>query len=59
MRRLKCEKETIILTNEDDGFYDVYTFNQSLQKRLRAFAERSIRMIAGWKDLRRMAVKRI
>ena len=25
MRRLKCEKETIILTNEDDGFYDVYT----------------------------------
>ena len=21
MRRLKCEKETIILTNEDDGFY--------------------------------------
>ena len=38
MRRLKCEKETIILTNEDDGFYDVYTFNQSLQKRLRSFA---------------------
>ena len=38
MRRLKCEKETIILTNEDDGFYDVYTFNQSLQKRLRGFA---------------------
>ena len=36
MRRLKCEKETIILTNEDDGFYDVYTFNQSL----RAFAEK-------------------
>lgn len=40
MRRLKCEKETIILTNEDDGFYDVYTFNQSLQKRLRIFAEK-------------------
>ena len=39
MRRLKCEKETIILTNEEDGFYDVYTFNQSLQKRLRTFAE--------------------
>ena len=32
MRRLKCEKETIILTNEDDGFYDVYTFNQNLPK---------------------------
>ena len=40
MRRLKCEKETIILTNEDDRFYDVYTFNQSLQKRLRTFAEK-------------------
>ena len=40
MRRLKCEKEKIILTNEDDGFYDVYTFNQSLQKRLRSFAEK-------------------
>ena len=40
MRRLKCEKETIIPTNEDDGFYDVYTFNQSLQKRLRTFAEK-------------------
>ena len=40
MRRLKCEKETIILTNGDDGFYDVYTFNQSLQKRLRSFAEK-------------------
>ena len=40
MRRLKCEKETIILTNEDDGFYDVYTFNQSLRKRLRSFAEK-------------------
>ena len=40
MRRLKCEKETIILTNENDAFYDVYTFNQSLQKRLRAFAEK-------------------
>ena len=40
MRRLKCEKETIILTNEDDGSYDVYTFNQSFQKRLRTFAEK-------------------
>ena len=40
MRRLKCEKETIILTNKDDEFYDVYTYNQGLQKRLRAFAEK-------------------
>ena len=39
MRRLKCEKEKIILTNEDDGFYDVYTFNQNLKKRLMSFAE--------------------
>ena len=46
MRRLKCEKETIILTNEDDGFYDVYTFNQSLQNGYEAL-QRSIRMIAG------------
>ena len=47
MRRLKCEKETIILTNEDDGFYDVYTFNQSLQKRLRAFAEKFRSALSG------------
>ena len=26
------------MTNGDDGFYDVYTFNQNLQKRLRGFA---------------------
>ena len=40
MRRLKCEKETIILTSEDDSLYNVYTFNHSLQKRLRNFAEK-------------------
>lgn len=28
MRRLKCEKETIILTNEDDGFPDVLCINK-------------------------------
>lgn len=39
MRRLKCEKETIILTNEDDGFYDVYTFNQSLNSLLHNVAD--------------------
>ena len=46
MRRLKCEKETIILTNEDDGFYDVYTFNQTCRNGYEAL-QRSIRMIAG------------
>ena len=46
MRRLKCEKETIILTNEDDGFYDVYTFNQTCRNGYEALL-RSIRMIAG------------
>ena len=30
MRRLKCEKETIILTNEDDGFYDVYKLAETV-----------------------------
>lgn len=40
MRRLKSEKETIIRTKEEDKFYDVYTFNQRLQKRLHAFAEK-------------------
>ena len=34
------EKETIILTNEEDRYYSVYTFNQGLQKRLKNFAER-------------------
>lgn len=40
VRKSKCEKETIVLTNEKDGFYDVYTFNQGLQKWLRAFTEK-------------------
>ena len=44
MRRLKCEKETIILTNEDDGFYDVYTFNQTCRNGYEAL-QRSIRMM--------------
>ena len=37
--------------NEDDGFYDVYTFNQNLQKRLRSFAEKYPeveRIFGGW-----------
>lgn len=26
----KYEKETIILTNEEDSYYNIYTFNQKL-----------------------------
>lgn len=40
MKLSKYEKETIILTNEEDRYYSVYTFNQGLQKRLKNFAER-------------------
>ena len=32
MKLSKYEKETIILTNEEDRYYSVYTFNQGLQK---------------------------
>ena len=39
MKLSKYEKETIILTNEEDQYYSVYTFNQGLQKRLKNFAE--------------------
>lgn len=46
MRRLKCEKETIILTNEDDGFYDVYTLIRACRNGY-GHSLRSIRMIAG------------
>lgn len=34
------EKETIILTNEADDFYEVYTFNSGLKKKLAAYAKR-------------------
>jgi hypothetical protein len=33
-------KETIILTNEADDFYEVYTFNSALKKELAAYAKR-------------------
>lgn len=36
----KYEKETIILTNEADGFYEVYTFNSALKKKLAAYARK-------------------
>lgn len=36
----KYEKETIILTNEADDFYELYTFNSALKKKLAAYAKR-------------------
>jgi len=36
----RYEKETILLTNEADGFYEVYTFNSALKKKLAAFARK-------------------
>jgi len=36
----KYEKETIILTNEADDFYEVYTFNSALKKKLAAYAKK-------------------
>ena len=36
----KYEKETIILTNEEDSYYNIYIFNQKLQKKLKVFAEK-------------------
>ena len=36
----RYEKETILLTNEADDFYKVYTFNSALKKKLAAYAKR-------------------
>ncbi len=36
----KYEKETIILTNEAEDFYEVYTFNSALKRKLAAYAKR-------------------
>jgi len=37
---LKCEKETILLTNESDAFFKVFTHNSAFKRRLAAFAKR-------------------
>ena len=34
----KYEKETILLTNELDDFWDIYTFNAALKRKLKNFA---------------------
>ena len=36
----RYEKETIILTNEADDFYEVYTFNSALKNKLAAYAKK-------------------
>lgn len=36
----RYEKETILLTNEADDFYEVYTFNSALKKKLAAYTKR-------------------
>ena len=38
-RLTKYEKETIILTNEEDNFWNVFTYNKGLQRRFISFAE--------------------
>lgn len=38
-RLTKYEKETIILTNEEDDFWNVFTYNKKLQRKLKNFAE--------------------
>ena len=40
MKLTKYEKETIILTSEGDGAYNVYTFNAGLKRRLANFAKK-------------------
>ena len=40
MALIKYEKETILLTNEDDSFWSVFTYNKGLQHRLQSFAEK-------------------
>ena len=39
-RLSKYERETIILTNELDSFYKVYTYNSVLKRKLAAFARK-------------------
>ena len=40
MSLCKYEKETILLTNEEDIFWSVFTYNKGLQHRLQSFAEK-------------------
>lgn len=58
MKLSKYEKETIILTNEEDQYYSVYTFNQGLQKRLK-ISQRDIRNAAIYAIQQKKEVKHI
>ena len=40
MRLTKYEKETIILGNEAESFWSVFTYNKGLQHRLQSVAEK-------------------
>ena len=52
----KYEKETIILTNEEDSYYNIYTFNQKLQKNIRRTAlvfklqKKEVKLISSRRD---------
>lgn len=40
MKLSKLEKETIILTSEGDDMISIYTFNNTLKRRLKDYAEK-------------------
>ncbi len=42
-RLTKYEKETIILTNEEDDFWNVFTYNKRLQRRFIAINEQILK----------------
>ena len=39
-RLTRYEKETILLTNEPDDFWDIYTYNSALKRKLKEFASK-------------------
>jgi len=40
MRLSKYEQETILLTNEEDSTWDIFTYNKALQRKLKTFARK-------------------
>jgi len=40
MRLSKYEQETILLTNEEDDTWDIFTYNKALQRKFKAFARK-------------------
>ena len=47
IRLTKYEKDTIILTNEGDDTYSIYTFNARLKRRLADFAKKCLAVCHG------------